>query len=402
MTRGKQASRAGILFSDVKPKRLEWDWYPFIPRGKVVIVDGEPEEGKSAFILDLMARITTGRSMPFAAELRGWSEVPSREPRGVVFLSAEDDLDDTLIPRAMAAGADRTRLIAEHFDDPLDLDQQGFARLRQLIARVKAVAVVLDPLVSYIPDRVNLYVDQASRRLLRTLRAFAKESGVTVIVIRHFTKGDPRFGRNPKHAGGGSIGIIGAVRSGLIVAPDPAEDPSAQVKVLARAKNNLVSKAAPTAVRYRLVSATEQIGDIPAQEIVCVEWLGVSHYTAWDLLDSDQERGALGEAVSWLRERLATAPEPKQDVVAAARADARIATRTLERAAAALGRLLEGGEVVVASQKTPAATRPVAVGGRIESGVHSGPGGGENGLAGPYIGRVWRIWRDATARVSLP
>jgi AAA domain len=177
MTRGKQASRAGILFSDVKPKRLEWDWYPFIPRGKVVIVDGEPEEGKSAFILDLMARITTGRSMPFAAELRGWSEVPSREPRGVVFLSAEDDLDDTLIPRAMAAGADRTRLIAEHFDDPLDLDQQGFARLRQLIARVKAVAVVLDPLVSYIPDRVNLYVDQASRRLLRTLRAFAKESG---------------------------------------------------------------------------------------------------------------------------------------------------------------------------------------------------------------------------------
>jgi hypothetical protein len=183
---------------------------------------------------------------------------------------------------------------------------------------------------------------------------------------------------------------MGAVRSGLIVAPDPAEDPSAQVKVLARAKNNLVSKAAPTAVRYRLVSATEQIGDIPAQEIVCVEWLGVSHYTAWDLLDSDQERGALGEAVSWLRERLATAPEPKQDVVAAARADARIATRTLERAAAALGVFLKEEKWWLPPKKPPQRPDP----------SRSGEGSSRASTAGRASGRSasWAINRSTPPR----
>ncbi|MGI8757153.1 MAG: AAA family ATPase [Acidimicrobiales bacterium] len=93
--------------ADVVPERVEWLWSGRLPRRKLVVLDGDPTVGKSTLMLDLVARITTGRPMPgetFATVL----------PSDVVLLAAEDGLADTIRPRLDAAGADCARV--HHLD----------------------------------------------------------------------------------------------------------------------------------------------------------------------------------------------------------------------------------------------------------------------------------------------
>ena len=98
----------GTLLSTVKPERVSWLWPGRIPLGKLTILDGDPGLGKSVLTLTLAAHVTRGWSMPFEEREPG----VECEPAGVVLLSAEDGLDDTIRPRLDAAGADVERVLA--------------------------------------------------------------------------------------------------------------------------------------------------------------------------------------------------------------------------------------------------------------------------------------------------
>jgi len=91
-----------IKGSEVEPKEIEWLWYPYIPVGKVTIINGDPGDGKSTFVLNLLARITCGGYLPFSDE-----ELP---PMNVIYQNTEDDLEDTVIPRFIRAGGDVDRI----------------------------------------------------------------------------------------------------------------------------------------------------------------------------------------------------------------------------------------------------------------------------------------------------
>ncbi|MGI9048030.1 MAG: AAA family ATPase [Rubrobacteraceae bacterium] len=310
----------GVILSSVKPERVEWLWQGRIPKGKLSLVDGDPGTGKSALTADLTARVSSGGS---------WPDGTPCEAGGVVLLSAEDGLADTIRPRLDAAGADSSKVLAlaavpdgEEGERLLSIPQD-LSLIEQGIRRVKAALVVVDPLMAFLGSDVDSNKDQHVRRALTPLAALAERTGAAVLVVRHLNKAS---GGNALYRGGGSIGIIGAARSGLLVAKDPQDDSR---RVLAPQKSNL-SEPAPSLV------FTLEAADNGA---VRVSWRGESTLNASKLLSApaDEEgRSAQAEARDFLTDLLEAGPVPSDEVQKEARA-AGIAESTLRRAKSSLG-----------------------------------------------------------------
>src|SRR5262249_44356010 len=184
---------------------------------------------------------------------RGWAMPPGGgpgdcEPGDVLILNAEDDLARTIKPRLLAMDADLSKIhaLTELPDGdqgrppvlPDDLD-----RIEQTVIDLKVVFVVIDPLMAFLAGKVDAHKDSDVRRVLPRVKMLAERTQAAVLVVRHLNK----LGSvsEPLYRGGGSIGIIGAARSALLVAKHP-QDPGR--RVLARTKGNL--SAQPQALSY--------------------------------------------------------------------------------------------------------------------------------------------------------
>lgn len=317
-----------VRLSDVQPERVHWLWRGYIALGKLTIVDGDPGLGKSLLTCDLAARVTTNAPMPDG------SKSDLQEPAGVLFLSAEDGLADTIRPRLDAAGADSDRIgvLMYVLDEGQGMGAERLPTLADIstletaIATTGAKLVSIDPLMAHLPDGVNAHRDQDIRRALTPLSKLAESTGVAIVVVRHLNK---LGGGNPLYRGGGSIGIIGAARTGLLVAADPGDETGTR-RVLAVTKSNLAAPA--PALAYRLV--TEDDNGVPY-----VQWEGHTEHTAASLLAGPQdspELDALTEATEFLCTFLADGPRSSDDVYAEAK-KARVSDATLKRAKAKLG-----------------------------------------------------------------
>lgn len=314
----------GILLSEVVPERVRWLWEGRIALGKLNLVDGDPGTGKSAATTDLAARVSVGKP---------WPDGSGCEAGGVVVLSAEDGLADTIRPRFDAAGGDPSKVVAvSTVPDAEDNERQiaipdDLYVIEAAIERVGAVLVVIDPLMAFLPGDVNSHRDQDVRRALAPLARLAERTGAAVVVVRHLNKAT---GGNALYRGGGSIGIVGAARSGLLIAKHPEDDGR---RVLASIKSNL---AAPAPSLVFGLSSTEG-------GAVRVDWKGESSLDAAALLSAPtdhEERSALSEAQEFLREVLADGPVLAKDAQEEARG-AGIAERTMKRARSSLGVVAE-------------------------------------------------------------
>ena len=267
-----------VRLSDVTPERVSWLWPGRIPAGKLVTLDGDPSLGKSTLALSFAAHVTTGRTWP--------DGTPCEHDGAVILLSAEDGLADTVRPRLDAAGADVTRVIAvegvtcTEDDGTRYLRPPTLADVDELTAAViehGARLLVVDVLMAYLPGKVDSHRDQDIRRVMSRLSTMAEQTGCTVLVLRHLNKVK---GGDPMYRGGGSIGIVGAARAGMLVAADP-EDPD--TRVLAGVKSNLGPM--PGALTYRLES-------VDGSGVARVVWTGSSDHDARSLLaDRSEEDG---------------------------------------------------------------------------------------------------------------
>ncbi len=316
-----------VRMADVVPERVEWLWEARIPRGKVTALDGDPGLGKSQTMTSVCARVTTGAPMPDGS--RG---VP---PADVVICSAEDGIADTIVPRLLAAGADLERVytltIADEAGERTIAIPDDLAHLEDAVVARSAALVVIDPLMAHLPSTVNSYRDQDVRRALAPLAALAERTGCAMVVIRHLNK---MAGGNPLYRGGGSIGIIGAARSGLLAASDP-DDETGTRRVLAVMKSNLAPIAPALSYTIESVTVESPAGPIATSRVA---WGEVTEHTAAQLLAvpaNADDRSALHDGEDVLTEILADGPMPARDVQAAAR-QAGISERTLDRAKAAL------------------------------------------------------------------
>jgi hypothetical protein len=309
-----------VAVSEVAERPVEWLWAGRLALGKLAALEGDPGLGKSMAALDFCARLSTGRPWPDGA--------PGGAAAASVFLSAEDGAEDTLRPRLAALGADLTRVfVAERGDGesgvPLSLPAQGGA-LEALVAQVRARLVVIDPVMAFFDAGVNTSSDGAVRRALAPLAALARRQGCAVLLIRHLTKSGP--GR-AIHRGLGSVGLVGACRSGWLVAE---ESEGSARRVLAQVKNNLA--AAQSALAFEVVR--------PAGAGPTLNWLGPVAVTADALLARPRRHGpepeALARARDFLAGVLADGPLPLAEVWSRARGLG-FSRRTLGRAKDELG-----------------------------------------------------------------
>ena len=314
MKGNKEAPRLiGRLLSDVEPERVEWLWPRRIPKGKITVLDGDPDNGKSVLTTDLAARVTSGLALPDGTQT---------EAAGAVLISAEDGAADTIRPRFDAAGVDPARALLlgdeDHFAIPDDLPH-----LEDAVGEMGAALVVIDPIMAFFAADVNSNRDQDARRALTPLKRMAERTGAAVVLVRHLNKTP---GGNPLYRGGGSIGIVGAACSGMVVGRHPDDD---EIRVLAGQKNNL--SLPPKSLAYAIETAENGAARIA--------YKGVSEATAGQLLrmpEDEEEKSALSEAKDFLLDELRDGPVGAKQVKEDARG-ADIRERTLKRAKAALG-----------------------------------------------------------------
>ena len=242
------------------PEKPAWLWENWLPLGKLTTVDGDPATGKSTMTLDIAARVTRGLPMP--------DGTPSGAQGAVILLAAEDDLEDTILWRLMAAGADTMQV--HYIGGAVDIPDDCGA-LQALIEQTGARLVIVDVLSEYLNTGLDTYRDHATRHALAPLRQMARDTNVAVLMLRHFTKGD---GGKAIHKGGGSIAMVGAARAGWGVGYLEEDEVT---RVVAPIKSNMGLK--PKAQSFRLMSHD-------SYPCAWVAWTGPVDVVANDLVNA--------------------------------------------------------------------------------------------------------------------
>jgi hypothetical protein len=222
-------------------------------------------------------------------------------------MSAKDDLYDTIRPRIEAAGGDTRRVIAfstlTSAGVPVAIPDD-VPILEGISAQADAALLVVDPLVAFLSPRHNTNSDQAVRQAFHSLKGLAERTGAAIVAVRHLNKS---MTGNPLYRDGGSIGIIGAARCGLLLSADP-DDP--ERRILASTKDNL-GRPTPS-LAFRLESP-------PGSHGARVVWDGQSQWQGAQLLrdaaPGGGPRSLLTEAQEWLRAALADGPRPAREIL---------------------------------------------------------------------------------------
>ena len=287
----------------VQPTKVSWLWEPYVPVGKLALLDGDPGIGKSWVALSLAASVSRGRS--FADDRRHGSR-----PRSVLYVAAEDDPADTLRPRLESVDADLSRVFVMSADAVWHGEGGlGFIRrVDQHLGRTRAQLLVIDPLHAVLGS-VGATQQGSVRQFLMCLGDVASRRSCAVLCIRH--RGKSRR-QGAIHSGLGSVDFVAAARSVLLACRHPA-DPTRVV--IAQAKSSLGPQDASH------VFAIFQPG---------VDWCGRLEVSADDLVSGVTSLPRSG-AAEFLRAQLENVEQASTDVFRAGR-DAGFSERTLRRA----------------------------------------------------------------------
>lgn len=231
-------------YSDVTEKEVEWLWYPYIPYGKITLLQGDPGEGKSTFILNVVSLLTTGKSMPDGYQSNG--------VQSVIYQCNEDGAADTIKPRLMAAGADckKVAYIVEE-GEALTLDD---VRIEETIVKTGARLLILDPLQSFLPQDGDMHSAGKMRALLGNLASIAEKYNCAVVLIGHMNKS--QSGKQ-LYRGLGSIDIAAIARSVLMVERDE-DNPS--IRYMFSVKSSLAAEGNAIAFKFDRKHGFQWIG----------------------------------------------------------------------------------------------------------------------------------------------
>ena len=192
-----------IRMSDVELTPVEWLWKPYLPFGKLSVLQGNPGEGKTYFAMHLAAACTNGKLLP---------NMERMEPFNVIYQTAEDGLGDTVKPRLIEAGADLDRvLVIDDSDVRLTLSDE---RIEKAIVENNARLVIIDPIQAYLGVDVDMNRANEVRPIFMRLGQVAQRTGCAILLIGHLNKA---AGMQSLQRGLGSIDIAAAVRSVMFI-----------------------------------------------------------------------------------------------------------------------------------------------------------------------------------------
>ena len=273
-----------INMEQVEVEKIDWLLYPFIPFGKVTIVQGDPGEGKTTMVLQIIAKLTKGEAV-----LPSGSDEPALEaktvdlePVNVIYQTAEDGLGDTIKPRLLSAGADCSRVMV--IDDNDQALTMMDARLEEAIIKTKARLVVLDPIQGFLGAAVDMHRANEIRPLMKRVAVLAEKYHCAIILIGHMNKNS---NGKSSYRGLGSIDFQAAARSVLIVGRIKDEP---ETRVVCHVKSSLAPEG--KSIAFRLDKDTG------------FEWIGEYDISADDLLSGDNRGQKIHEAKEFLKEIL--------------------------------------------------------------------------------------------------
>ena len=300
-----------IRMSEVDTQTVEWLWKPYIPLGKVTIVQGNPGEGKTTFALRLAAACTTGRELPNMKPL---------PPFQVIYQTAEDGLGDTVKPRLMEAEADLDRvLVIDEAKRELTLSDE---RIEKAITQNGARLIILDPIQAYMGEKTDMNRANEVRPMFRRLADVAERTGCAVILIGHLNKA---AGGQSAYRGLGSIDFRAAARSVLLIGRVKREP---NVRVIVHDKSSLAPEGKPIA--FCLDPETG------------FSWIGEYDITADELLSGAGGNNATKteQAERLILDLLADGKELASEDIVKAAAEAGISERTVQNAKRNMGSVL--------------------------------------------------------------
>lgn len=217
-------NKAFMLYKDVSCKQIDWLWYPYIAIGKITLLQGDPGDGKSTMIMNLLAALSRGEMLPDGTPLDG--------PQQSIYQCSEDSAGDTIKPRFDAANADCERIafINEDVFGKITLDDE---KLQQAIIEFHPRIIVIDPIQSYVDNPADLLVAGKLRRTLRRIGIWASTYNCAVILISHLNKNE---GTKSLYRNLGSIDLVATARSVLQVERD-SDNPNR--RIIRQIKNNI-------------------------------------------------------------------------------------------------------------------------------------------------------------------
>ena len=220
-----------IRMSEVQSQEIEWLWYPFIPYGKLTIIQGDPGDGKTTMVLNLAAKLSKGEALD--------ENMKVTEPVNVIYQTAEDGLADTVKPRLELAGADCERIIViDESDKSLSMVDE---RLEEAIVRTGARLLILDPIQAYLGGGMDMNRANEARDMTKKLATLAEKYQCAIVLVGHMNKA---AGNKAAYRGMGSIDFFAVARSVLLVGRVEGE---ANIRAVVQIKNNLAAFGHPKA-----------------------------------------------------------------------------------------------------------------------------------------------------------
>jgi hypothetical protein len=314
-------SREPILvkLSTVVPKEVQYLWPPYLARGKLTLLEGDPDAGKTWITLAVAATVSRGGRFP-----NGYAY--ERSPESVVILSVEDGIEDTIVPRLKMLDADLERITAipgcrsysaDGRTREVGISLADVQVLDEAMSKTRPSLVVIDPIQGFMPN-VDIHRANEVRPVLADLVKLAEKYGCSVLAVRHLSKAPT--GR-AAYRGMGSIDFTAAARSVLLAGVHPKTGQRALVHL----KSNLAPKGA--SLGYKLDS----------QANPPFSWTGEQSITADDLLAPVEQGGSkLTEAIAFLQTTLADG-EHEAVLIESQAMGKGISRATLKRARSALG-----------------------------------------------------------------
>lgn len=215
-----------INMSDVESKEISWLWYPFIPYGKLTIIQGDPGEGKTTLVLNIAAVLSKGQGLD--------EHMKPEQPLHIIYQTAEDGLADTVKPRLEKAQADCNNIfVIDETDVSLSMLDE---RIEQAILKEKAKLMILDPIQAYLGAKMDMNRANEARDMTKHLGQVAERTSCAIVLIGHMNK---NAGGKVAYRGMGSIDFFAVARSVLLVGRVKGQE---NRRAMIQIKNNLAKR----------------------------------------------------------------------------------------------------------------------------------------------------------------